>query len=145
MRMLRDWGQEQRYHHVLKGFNYRMDGIQGAILRVKLRHLEALDRGAARSVRAHYSTPAGRLDARARRRRKLPGAATSITSTPCAPRTATGCSAPCSAEGIQTGLHYPIPVHLQEAHRRPRLQAPATSRSRKRPRAKCCRCRSIPK
>ena len=39
MRMLRDWGQEQRYHHMLKGFNYRMDGIQGAILRVKLRHL----------------------------------------------------------------------------------------------------------
>ena len=30
IRMLRDWGQEQRYHHVLKGFNYRMDGIQGA-------------------------------------------------------------------------------------------------------------------
>src|SRR3954463_7125592 len=40
MRMLRDWGQEQRYHHVLKGFNYRMEGLQGSILRVKLRHLE---------------------------------------------------------------------------------------------------------
>ena len=40
MRMLRDWGQEKRYHHVLKGFNYRMDGIQGAILSVKLRYLE---------------------------------------------------------------------------------------------------------
>ena len=40
LRMLRDWGQERRYHHVLKGFNYRMDGIQGAVLRVKLRHLE---------------------------------------------------------------------------------------------------------
>src|SRR3990167_3930556 len=37
MRMLRDWGQERKYHHVLKGFNYRMDGVQGAILRVKLR------------------------------------------------------------------------------------------------------------
>ena len=40
-RTLRDWGQEKRYEHRLKGFNYRMDGIQGAILRVKLRHLEA--------------------------------------------------------------------------------------------------------
>ncbi len=40
IRMLRDWGQEKRYHHVLKGFNYRMEGFQGAILRVKLRHLE---------------------------------------------------------------------------------------------------------
>src|SRR5207249_2230329 len=40
LRMMRDWGQEQRYHHVMTGFNYRMEGIQGAILRVKLRHLE---------------------------------------------------------------------------------------------------------
>ena len=40
IRMLRDWGAERKYEHVLKGFNYRMEGIQGAILRVKLRHLE---------------------------------------------------------------------------------------------------------
>ena len=39
MRMLRDWGQEKKYHHILKGYNYRMDGVQGAVLRVKLRHL----------------------------------------------------------------------------------------------------------
>src|SRR4051812_6395515 len=38
--MLRDWGQDRKYHHVLRGFNYRMEGIQGAVLRVKLRHLE---------------------------------------------------------------------------------------------------------
>ena len=41
MRMLRDWGQDRRYHHILQGYNYRMDGIQGAVLRVKLRHLES--------------------------------------------------------------------------------------------------------
>jgi dTDP-4-amino-4,6-dideoxygalactose transaminase len=40
IRMLRDWGAERKYHHELKGFNYRLEGIQGAILRVKLRHLE---------------------------------------------------------------------------------------------------------
>src|ERR1035437_8012856 len=40
IRMLRDWGAEKRYHHVLKGYNYRMEGIQGAILRVKLRKLD---------------------------------------------------------------------------------------------------------
>jgi dTDP-4-amino-4,6-dideoxygalactose transaminase len=39
IRMLRDWGQEKKYHHVLKGYNYRMEGMQGAILRVKLRRL----------------------------------------------------------------------------------------------------------
>src|SRR5260221_211614 len=32
IRMLRDWGQDRKYHHRLKGFNYRMDGIQGAAL-----------------------------------------------------------------------------------------------------------------
>ena len=41
VRMLRDWGQERKYHHVLRGYNYRMEGFQGAILGVKLRHLEA--------------------------------------------------------------------------------------------------------
>src|SRR3954453_4688408 len=39
VRMLRDWGAEKKYHHVLKGFNYRMEGLQGAILRVKLKYL----------------------------------------------------------------------------------------------------------
>ena len=40
VRLLRNWGEESRYHHILRGFNYRMEGLQGAILRVKLRHLE---------------------------------------------------------------------------------------------------------
>src|SRR5262249_55664172 len=43
--MLRDWGQEKKYHPVLRGYNYRLEGIQGAILRVKLRHLEAWTEG----------------------------------------------------------------------------------------------------
>src|ERR1700730_15866205 len=41
IRMLRDWGAEQKYLHVLKGFNFRLDEIQAAILSVKLRRLEA--------------------------------------------------------------------------------------------------------
>ena len=40
IRMLRDWGAEKKYQHVLKGYNFRMEGIQGAVLRVKLRYLE---------------------------------------------------------------------------------------------------------
>src|SRR5579863_393792 len=40
IRMLRDWGQERKYHPVLKGFNYRLEGLQAAILRVKLKHLD---------------------------------------------------------------------------------------------------------
>src|SRR5262249_42092352 len=41
VRMLRDWGQERKYHHVMRAYNYRMEALQGAVLRVKLRHLEA--------------------------------------------------------------------------------------------------------
>ena len=115
MRMLRDWGQEKRYHHVLKGFNYRMDGIQGAVLRVKLRHLERWTE-ARRSHARRYSA----LLARSRN-----------VATPVevagrrhvyhiyAVRTADRDELQRSlqAEGIHTGLHYPIPVHLQVAHR----------------------------
>src|SRR5262249_9540635 len=41
VRLLRDWGQDGKYRHIVKGYNYRMEGLQGAILRVKLRRLEA--------------------------------------------------------------------------------------------------------
>ena len=37
VRVLRDWGARRKYHHEFHGFNARMDGIQGAVLRVKLR------------------------------------------------------------------------------------------------------------
>ena len=62
IRMLRDWGQEQRYHHLLKGFNYRMDAIQGAILRVKLRHLEVWTEARRAHARRYSSLLAGSAD-----------------------------------------------------------------------------------
>jgi len=40
IKQLRDWGQKKRHHHSMLGYNYRMDGIQGAILAVKLQELE---------------------------------------------------------------------------------------------------------
>jgi len=116
IRMLRDWGQEKKYHHVLRGYNYRMEGIQGAILRVKLRHLEAWTE-ARRAHAARYDallagsaveTPLAMPYARhvyhiyairASRRDALQQALT--------------------AEQIQTGIHYPIPVHLQPAYADP--------------------------
>lgn len=114
MRMLRDWGQEQRYHHLLKGFNYRMDGIQGAILRVKLRHLDAWTK-ARRDHASHYSSmlagstvvspPVERAD-----RRHV----YHVYAVRCRDRAAVQRSL--QAEDIQFGLHYPIPAHLQKAH-----------------------------
>ena len=40
IRILRDHGQIRKYHHTMVGWNCRMDGIQAAVLRIKLRHLE---------------------------------------------------------------------------------------------------------
>src|SRR5579872_2077232 len=54
IRMLRDWGQDRKYHHLLRGYNYRMEGFQGAILGVKLRHLEKWTE-ARRAIVKHYN------------------------------------------------------------------------------------------
>jgi dTDP-4-amino-4,6-dideoxygalactose transaminase len=112
IRMLRDWGAEKKYHHVLKGYNFRMEGIQGAVLRVKLRHLETWTE-ARRSAAAHYD-------------RLLAG---SGIATPKAVPWArhvyhiyairTGhrqaWQEALLAQGIQTGIHYPTPIHLLPA------------------------------
>jgi dTDP-4-amino-4,6-dideoxygalactose transaminase len=114
IRMLRDWGQEQRYHHTLKGFNYRMDGIQGAILRVKLRHLEKWTEARRTNARL-YTTLLKNVEAvaaptEAADRRHV----YHIYAVRSDDREALRQSL--DAAGIATGLHYPIPVHLQKAH-----------------------------
>ena len=112
VRMLRDWGGERKYEHLLKGFNYRMEGIQGAILRVKLRHLENWTEARRRHAAAYdrllqdaaVATPFARPDVRhvyhiyAVRTRERALLQQHL-----------------QAQGIQTGIHYPGPVHLQPA------------------------------
>jgi dTDP-4-amino-4,6-dideoxygalactose transaminase len=114
MRMLRDWGQEKKYYHVLKGFNYRMEGLQGAILRVKLRHLPVWTAARQQRAVAYDRLLAGNEVVEAPR----PPAngkhvyhiyAVRSADRPTLMRTL-------QAHGVGTGIHYPIPVHLQEAH-----------------------------
>jgi dTDP-4-amino-4,6-dideoxygalactose transaminase len=114
MRMLRDWGQEQRYHHLVKGFNYRMDALQGAILRVKLRHLEKWTE--ARRQIAHRYSALLRDSPIARPPAELPGRRHVYHIYAVRTRDRDGLRRVLEAEGVQTGLHYPIPVHLQPAH-----------------------------
>jgi len=113
IRILRDWGAEKKYHHVLKGFNYRMEGVQGAILRIKLRYLEVW-------------TEARRVHALAYRKMlddaglKLPVEAPGnrhvyhvfAVLAPQRDELMEGMR----ARGVQTGIHYPIPVHLLPAY-----------------------------
>ncbi len=112
IRMLRDWGAEKKYHHVLKGYNFRMEGIQGAVLRVKLPYLDGWTE-ARRTAAAHYD-------------RLLAGSGiVTPKAMPYAyhvyhvyairtPHRAAWQEA-LQAKGIQTGIHYPTPIHLLPA------------------------------
>ena len=112
MRMLRDWGQERKYHHVLKGYNYRMEGLQGAILRVKLRRLGAWTD----ARRAHAAAYNSLLDGSGVRtpveaefaRHVYHVYAVRTTDRVSMERTL-------HAHGVSSGIHYPVPVHLQPA------------------------------
>ena len=114
MRLLRSWGERTRYEHSMRAFNYRMDGIQGAILGVKMKHLESWTE-ARRTLAERYecllegtpvSTPRARQDVRhvyhvyAVRLAQRDRWRTWLTD-----------------RGIQTGVHYPVPLHLQPAYR----------------------------
>jgi dTDP-4-amino-4,6-dideoxygalactose transaminase len=113
IRMLRDWGQDRKYHHVLAGFNYRMEGLQGAILRAKLRHLEEWTE-ARRAHAARYSHLLADADL------GLPSEASwarhvyhvySVRS-----RNREALIKALAEHDVQTGIHYPVPVHLQPAY-----------------------------
>ena len=113
VRMLRDWGLDSKRQHAVKGYNYRMDGIQGAILNVKMAYIE--DWTEAR--RGH----AGRYDSLL--------AGTGLP-TPCEPPHSRhvyhiyalrlddrdGAHRRLADAGIASGFHYALPVHLQPAY-----------------------------
>ena len=113
-RCLRDHGQRQRYHHDEVGYNYRMDGFQGAVLGIKLRHLDAWNAARQAHAQRYNELLAGlpitlpvspadsvsachlyviELDNRDALREKL------------------------TAVGVDTGLHYPVPLHLQKVYK----------------------------
>jgi dTDP-4-amino-4,6-dideoxygalactose transaminase len=110
VKMLRDWGQEKRYHHVLEGYNYRMDNMQGAILRIKLRHLPAWTearRAHAALYRELLAGSAVRAPVEMPYAKHVYHIFAILAKDPAALHQALG------DRGIASGFHYPIPVHLQ--------------------------------
>ena len=114
MRLLRSWGEKTRYEHAIKGFNYRMEGIQGAILGVKLRHLEQWTE-ARRTRAALYERKLTGTAARTPKARTDVRHVYHVYAVRLAQRDAW--RARLQEMSIQTGVHYPIPVHLQPAYR----------------------------
>ncbi len=113
IRLLRDWGSERKYIHQVRGYNYRMEGMQGAILRVKLRHLEKWTE-ARRAHAARY----GKLltGCGVRLPEVMPWArhVYHVYTIRSADRDAL--RAALQQREIQTGIHYPVPIHLQPAY-----------------------------
>jgi len=113
IRMLRDWGQDAKYHHVLRGFNYRMEAFQGAILRVKLRHLERWTE-ARRALAGKYNELLG--DSGVERPKEMSWARHVYHVYTLRSQDRESLRAALQEDGIQTGVHYPVPVHLQPAY-----------------------------
>jgi dTDP-4-amino-4,6-dideoxygalactose transaminase len=113
IRMLRDWGQDRKYHHVLRGYNYRMEGFQGAILRVKLRHLEKWTE-ARRAVVAKYNELLA--DAGVVRPQEMSWARHVYHVYTLRSEDRNMLQQTLTEAGIQTGIHYPVPVHMQTAY-----------------------------
>lgn len=116
VRMLRDHGQARKYYHDMEGYNGRLDSIQAGLLHVKLAHLAEWNRKR-RETAARYSE-------------LLNEVSTSVV-TPHEPSWSRAVyhlyvvrsaerdqlQAHLSKSGIGTGIHYPVPVHLQKPYR----------------------------
>jgi len=112
MRLLRDWGQERKYYHDIHAFNYRMDAVQGAILRVKLKRLEQwTDARRAHAIRYNALLADSIRHATEAKGRKHVYHIYGVFH----PKR-TELQQALQAAGIHSGIHYPIPVHLQKAY-----------------------------
>ncbi len=115
MRRLRDHGQIKKYHHQQWGHNYRMDGIQGAVLGVKLRFLNEWTEARRRHAKCYADKLKGvgdlvlpKEDPKAKHVYHLFVVQTKFRE---------ALQAHLTEKGVGTGLHYPIPLHLQEAYK----------------------------
>lgn len=114
IRMIRDHGQRKKYYHDMEGYNGRLDAIQAGTLRIKLKRLSDWNQ-ARRRIAAYYSELLS----------EVPG-----VTTPVEADFATSVyhlyviqvdnrdvlQRFLSDNGIATGLHYPLPLHLQKAY-----------------------------
>lgn len=114
MRMLRDHGQSRKYYHNIEGYNGRLDSLQAGLLSVKLRHLAEWNRQRQEAA-ARYDQMLSSVD----------GVVIPHRPTWSRPVHHLYVVRAADREGLQkhlaeakidTGIHYPIPLHLQKAY-----------------------------
>lgn len=120
LKKLRNYGQEKRYHHSRKGFNSRLDELQAAILRVKLNYLDSWNERR-REIASRYNEAFANV-----------GFTVPVEREDCYPiyhlyvirvGRRTEFQQLMGEKGVQTLIHYPIPVHLQESYSECREQS----------------------
>ncbi|MFN8179470.1 MAG: DegT/DnrJ/EryC1/StrS family aminotransferase [bacterium] len=115
VRLLRDHGRTTKYEHQVEGYNYRLDGLQAAVLDVKLRHLEAWTEARRRFAARYDALLAGCEDIVPIRPRSGVRHVYHLYVVRVQDREAL---LPLVAKrGVGVGVHYPIPLHLQPAYR----------------------------
>jgi dTDP-4-amino-4,6-dideoxygalactose transaminase len=114
LEMLRNYGQKEKYHHLFRGYNRRLDTLQAAILRVKLKYLEKWNAARRYSAKLYHDFLEG----------------TDVV----APAETRGVESVwhlyvirsehrdtlrehLESRGISASIHYPIPIHLQPAYK----------------------------
>jgi dTDP-4-amino-4,6-dideoxygalactose transaminase len=114
IRLLRNYGQTKKYHHVRIGHNKRLDTIQAAVLEVKLAHLEDWN-GLRRRQAQRYKDLLKGVCIALPFNEPFAEHVWHLFVIECEERDSL--AAHLHAYGIETGIHYPVPIHLQNAYR----------------------------
>ena len=112
-RSLREHGSSVRYYHDEVGFNYRMEGIQGAVLDIKLKHLADWTRGRQRAARRYAELLA---DTPLQLPREAAGAESAWHLYVVRHPRRDELKKHLEANGVGCALHYPLPLHLQKCY-----------------------------
>lgn len=112
LRLLRNYGQTKKYRHESMGYNSRLDELQAAILRAKLRHLDEWNSMRRRAASRYFSD----LQDRYAKPRALPGRGHVYHLFVIRSGDRGGLKARLEQSHIRTQIHYPLPVHLQPAY-----------------------------
>ncbi len=115
-KMLRDHGQVKKYHHEIDGYNGRLDALQAALLSVKLEHLTEWN-NKRRDIAAHYNSMLSNMSEDIIVPYEPPYSRSVYHLYVMRVPNRDALRASLADAGVETGIHYPIPLHLQAAYR----------------------------
>jgi len=113
LRLLRQHGQTSKYAHAVVGYNFRLEELQAAVLNVKLAHLDKWNNGR-RERAARYNELLSDTELVLPREMEYARHVYHVYAVQCDNRNEL--QNRLAAKGIQSGVHYPIPIHLQPAY-----------------------------